>query len=95
MPFIGGDLQARSGTTSVIGGGGPTVEGKSVYSIKGYETLNLRAGIRSSDDRWQAMVWGKNVTNNFYWNNVVAQSDVVVRYAGLPATYGVTIGYKF
>ena len=95
VPFIGGDLQARSGTTSVIGGGGPTVEGKSVYSIKGYETLNLRAGIRSSDDRWQAMVWGKNVTNNFYWNNVVAQSDVVVRYAGLPATYCVTIGYKF
>jgi len=41
------------------------------------------------------MVWGKNVFDTYYWDNVFAQSDVVVRYAGRPATYGVTVGFKY
>jgi iron complex outermembrane recepter protein len=94
-PFIGGDLRMRSDTTSIIGGDQVFIGGRRLYNIEGYATLNLRAGVRSQDGRWQAMVWGKNVTNSYYWNNVVAQSDVIVRYAGRPATYGFTVGYKY
>jgi outer membrane receptor protein involved in Fe transport len=41
------------------------------------------------------MFWAKNVTNKHYWNNVITAFENVVRYAGQPATYGVTFGYKF
>jgi outer membrane receptor protein involved in Fe transport len=41
------------------------------------------------------MIWGKNVTNKYYWQNVISANDVVTRYAGAPATYGVTISHKF
>jgi len=35
------------------------------------------------------------VFNEYVYDNVFAQSDVVVRYAGQPATYGVTVSYKY
>jgi outer membrane receptor protein involved in Fe transport len=40
-------------------------------------------------------MWGKNITNKYYWNNVNRISDTIVRTAGMPATYGVTVGMKF
>lgn len=94
-PFLGADVRLRGDTTSVVGGDAVFLDGKQIYNVEGYAQVNLRAGIRSSDGRWQAMVWGKNVFNTYYWNNVVAQSDVIVRYAGRPATYGVTVGFKY
>ena len=36
-----------------------------------------------------------NVTNTYYWNQVLKSGDVVVRFAGLPTTYGLTVGYQF
>ncbi len=94
-PFIGGDVRIRSDTTSIIGGDTVFIDGRQVYNVEGHALVNLRAGVRASDDRWRVMVWGKNVFDTYYWDNVFAQSDVVVRYAGRPATYGVTVGFKY
>jgi outer membrane receptor protein involved in Fe transport len=40
-------------------------------------------------------LWGKNVTNRFYVNNVVELEDDVIRYTGMPITYGISVGYRF
>jgi outer membrane receptor protein involved in Fe transport len=42
------------------------------------------------------MLWGKNVTNEFYVTNVTsAVVDGVARFAGFPATFGATVSYHF
>jgi iron complex outermembrane recepter protein len=41
------------------------------------------------------MVWGRNVTNKFYWDNVAHPYDTIVRYAGMPATFGITFSAHF
>lgn len=86
--FAGADLTYRSDTTAFIGG-------SELFRIKEYALLDLRAGIKSSDDRWSVQIWGKNVTNSYYWDNVAFFFDAVDRYPGRPATYGVTFSTKF
>jgi outer membrane receptor protein involved in Fe transport len=56
--------------------------------------LDLRAGYEAVGGKWRAQVWAKNVTNKYYWTNVIPASDVAGRFAGRPATYGVTLGFK-
>jgi outer membrane receptor protein involved in Fe transport len=103
-PFIGATLSTRSSTTSIVGsavgaiinpGFRASVPIEDTYNIDGYTLLDLRAGIESEDDSWRLMVWGKNVTNKYYWNNVITAFENIVRYTGSPATYGVTFSYKF
>jgi outer membrane receptor protein involved in Fe transport len=57
--------------------------------VKAYTLVDLRAGIQKGD--WQLQVWGHNVFNTYYWTGSYAQSDVLIRYTGMPTTYGVTL----
>lgn len=63
------------------------------FRVPAYGLLDLRAGITKG--RWRAQIWGHNVTNKFYLQSVTHVIDTVARLTGMPATYGVTIGYKF
>ena len=65
------------------------------FEIDGYTLIDLRAGLESADGRWNASIWGRNVTDKYYWSSAVRGSDGVVRYAGMPATYGVTLGFRY
>jgi outer membrane receptor protein involved in Fe transport len=86
--FAGADLTYRSATTALIGG-------SDLFKIKEYGLLDLRAGVKSPDGRWSAQIWGKNVTNSYYWDNVAFFFDTVTRFPGRPATYGITLATKF
>ncbi|MBB5685883.1 TonB-dependent receptor [Sphingobium boeckii] len=86
--FGGTQLTYRSATNAIVGE-------TPLYAIDDYALVDLQFGLESADDRWKVMLWGKNVTNEYYWNNVVAGQDTVVRYAARPATYGITLGYKY
>ena len=65
------------------------------YRIRGYVLLDLRAGIEGDGGKWRIGVWGRNVTNRYYWVTAVRTADGGVRYAGLPVTYGVNLAYRF
>jgi outer membrane receptor protein involved in Fe transport len=41
------------------------------------------------------MLWGKNITNKFYLTNVIRYADGISRLAGMPATYGLTVSFKY
>lgn len=86
--YLGSNLLYNSATSSTLG-----VAPSSV--IDSFTTVDVRAGVKSSDGRWSAGVWGRNVFNEYYWTNQFVTQDVVVRYAAKPATYGVTIKYNF
>lgn len=63
--------------------------------IQSFATLDLRAGVKVLDDRWSFSIWGRNVTNSYYWTNQFVTQDVVVRYAAKPVTYGATLKFTF
>src|SRR3546814_629719 len=76
--YVGAGLTYRSSTTGIIGTGDPA------YGISAYTLYDVQAGIESANG-WSAQLWGKNITNKYYWTNVNRVSDTIVRAAGLPA----------
>jgi iron complex outermembrane receptor protein len=85
---LGGTVTHHSETFGSIGS-------DPVSRIAPYTLLDLRLSLEQSDGPWKAMLWGKNVTNKYYWTNTVAVYDTTVRYAAEPATYGATVSYRF
>ena len=65
------------------------------FVVESYTTVGARIGYQSTDGNWRVMLWGKNITDEYYWNNVIASSESGARVAGSPRTYGVTLGYKY
>jgi len=107
-PFVGFTISARSNQSAAIGGEDTTLPvtgtnryriadgvGPYPYMIDGYATVDARLGYEAADGAWKVMVWGKNIFDKYYWTAVIPSSDSSARFAGKPATYGVTFGYKF
>ena len=62
-------------------------------NVPAYALLDLRAGIEK--DAWRVQIWGRNVTNEWYWTAADRVNDSILRYTGMPTTYGVTLSYRF
>lgn len=96
---LGATVNARSKTVGSIGGDiNPTSAVPNNFllrGIDGYTLVDLRASIYDPDRSWRVGIWGKNVANKYYWHNAVAGYDTFVRYAGMPATYGVTVSFEY
>ncbi len=86
--FVGGSLTHHSTSYSTIGA-------YTDFRIRPYTLIDLRAGIESEDGQWRISVWGKNITNKYYWNGVFQFIDTRFRLPARPATYGVTVGLNF
>ena len=65
------------------------------FVIPGYATVDARLGIASSDDRWRASIYGRNLTNKSYITGVSAYLDTRLRYRGRPVVYGLSLAYKY
>jgi iron complex outermembrane receptor protein len=88
LGFFGASLTYHSRTNGQFGDY-PQV------AIPSYYVTNLRAGVKTSDDRWRIWLYGTNVTDRYYWTSVYQQSDVIVRYMGQPAEWGISASYRF
>jgi iron complex outermembrane receptor protein len=86
--FVGAALTYRSETKGGL-------ENDTRLAIDSYTLLDLRAGLESETGSWRVMAWGRNLTDEYYWNNVLKAQDNVIRYAGRPLTYGVTFSSRF
>ena len=60
-----------------------------------YTLVDLSVRYATPDDRWNLTLWGKNVTDEkyFVYRNITQRFDSVAW--GNPATYGLTLGYRF
>ncbi|PLW81797.1 TonB-dependent receptor [Kineobactrum sediminis] len=65
------------------------------YSIDSYSLLDMNIGIRSRSADWELALWGKNLTDEYYWHSAVPAFDTDGRYPGRPAEYGVRAAYRF
>ena len=65
-----------------------------VLRINARTLFDVRAGVETQDGKLRAQLWGRNVFNTYYWNSTF-QADTVWRMAGKPATYGITVGWRY
>jgi outer membrane receptor protein involved in Fe transport len=109
--FLGGHFTYTSKTTSAFGADVPYNPSEhanpagevpnepalaGAFNIDSYGLLDLRAGIASRDAKWRVSVWGRNVTNKYYWTSAsFIPADATVRFAGMPITYGATFSYRY
>jgi outer membrane receptor protein involved in Fe transport len=91
--FVSADASYQSTSSAAFGYQEAITEGAPPLEIKAFGLLNVAAGI--DQGHWRAQVWGKNVTNRYYWNSNNFVFDTVVKQAGMPATYGITLNYRY
>jgi outer membrane receptor protein involved in Fe transport len=65
------------------------------FGIKAYGLLNASAGIHALNDRWEFSIWGRNLTDTYYWTSVASNANVTVRFPGQPVTYGASLTVKY
>ncbi len=95
LAFVTADASYQSSTVGAFGASHADAIGAPSLAIKSYGLLNLSAGLQSLDKHWLVEVFGRNVTNTYYWNTVYWVGDSTLRYPGLPTTYGVRLSYKY
>jgi iron complex outermembrane receptor protein len=86
--FAGANVTTNSKTYSVVGNDPASL-------IESFVLVDVRAGVETTDGKWRAQLWGKNITDRYYWTNAVVVYDQEVRYAGQPATFGITASYRY
>ncbi|MDP3747515.1 MAG: TonB-dependent receptor, partial [Phenylobacterium sp.] len=86
--FVGGNVTYQSRTNSQLGEL-PTLK------TKAYALVDLRAGVETADGKWRVSAWGRNVGNTYYWTAANRATDFTVRFAGMPATYGIAVSRRF
>ena len=90
-PFLGASLTYRSSDNTSFQTGALQAPD---YRLPSYTVLDLRAGIAAQDDRWRVTVYGRNVTDRYYWGFVFNQADTIVRRAAPPAVFGISVSLK-
>ena len=87
--FVGGQVTYRSDTNASVGS-------PKLFDLPAYTLLDLQAGVDFKNGRYRVMVWGKNVTNQFYVTNVISPIvDGNSRFTGRPTSYGVTVSFHY
>ncbi|HEY0685762.1 MAG TPA: TonB-dependent receptor [Steroidobacter sp.] len=86
--FVGASLTYNSQTYAGVGA-------IDALRIDAFNLLDLRAGVELDKGRYRVWAWGKNVTDEYYWNNVFANGNAIARFVGQPATYGVSLSARF
>ncbi|NML93960.1 TonB-dependent receptor [Novosphingobium olei] len=84
--FVGGNLTTQSGTyTSFV----PNANER----VPAYQLVDLRVGVEAGN--WRFSIWGRNVTDKWYWTSATRINDALVRQTGMPRTFGATIGFHY
>ena len=86
--FVGGSVTYRSSTY------GDFVPDPRFF-VAPYTLLDLRAGIEKPDGSWRVSLYGRNITNKYYWTTATRRADALVRWAGMPRTYGVDVTLRY
>jgi outer membrane receptor protein involved in Fe transport len=97
--FVGFNVNYRDGTPGgffnddPVVGPGRNAQPFDIQFLDSYTLVDLRAGIQN--ENWSLQIWGRNITDEYYFNSSNHVNDVVVRYTGQPATYGFTLAYTY
>lgn len=65
------------------------------FDMRSYTLVDLRAGVEFNDGDVRVGGYVRNVGNVYYWTNTQDTLASIVRYAGMPRTYGVQVSYRY
>ena len=63
--------------------------------IPSYTLMNARLALLSNETDWSLTLWGRNITNEYYWHSTGTSNSTSTRINGMPRTYGLTFSYQF
>lgn len=72
-----------------------TIEDFDPLAIDSYGILNTSLAIYDLDGVWEASIWGRNVTDTYYWSSAATNANTAVRFPGRSASYGATVRMRF
>ncbi|MBZ6377868.1 hypothetical protein B5C34_02705 [Pacificimonas flava] len=91
--YVGATVNYQSSTRQFFYDQSPNaLQPDDILEITERTLVDLRAGIESGP--WTLQIWGRNVFNEWYWTQAARTNDVLVRYTGMPATYGLTFTWE-
>ena len=64
------------------------------FDMRSYTLVDLRAGVEFNDGNVRVGGYVRNVGNTYYWTNTQDTLASIVRYAGMPRTYGVQVSWR-
>ena len=85
--MVGTNVNYNSDTNSTFGD-------PAILRINRRTLVDVRAGIETEDGKLRLQAWGRNVFDQYYWNSTF-QADTAWRMAGRPATYGISVGWRY
>ncbi|MGD9661378.1 MAG: TonB-dependent receptor [Porticoccaceae bacterium] len=106
--FVGADVLYQDDTTGLFND--PAIVGSTVasptlrpgqtvdpdtFKVDSYATVDARLGVEAADGSWKAWLWGRNITDKYYWNNATQSLDNLYRLSSMPRTYGAAVSYRF
>ena len=93
LPVFGGFVTCSGAPSPTPVGPCPTNHPNDPLKVPAYTLVDLRAGVSSGP--WRFQVWGRNVFDKHYWASANHVNDVLLRYTGYPASYGISFSYRF
>ena len=67
------------------------IVGDSTLPVPDRTLVDLRLGIENNN--WKVWLWGRNVTDEYYWTRYSKVNDSIIRLPAMPRTYGITFSY--
>lgn len=64
------------------------------FKVPAYGLLDGRVTLGTANGRWSVSLWGKNLGDEGYWYSNALAQDNIVRYTGMPRTYGLALNFN-
>jgi outer membrane receptor protein involved in Fe transport len=95
-PYLGASFTYNSKTSSALANTTTAFVDKDTrFNIRAYTLVDLRAGIEFPDRKLRVGAFVNNVGNVYYWTNAQDTLASIVRYAGMPRTYGLQLSWRY
>ena len=72
-----------------------TIEDFDPLAIKAYGILNASLGLYDQSGKWDVSIWGRNITDTYYWMSAATNANTAVRFPGRSPSYGITAKFNF
>ncbi|WP_374528657.1 TonB-dependent receptor [Novosphingobium sp.] len=72
-----------------------TLEDSPQLNLKGFGVLNGSISLYNLDNKWDLSIWGRNLTDEYYWVSAATNANTAVRFPGHSRTWGATLRYNF
>ena len=93
LPVFGGYLTCAGAASPTPVGPCPTNHANDPLKVPGYALVDLRLGVEAGP--WRAQLWARNLFDKWYWTSAQHVNDVLLRFTGMPRTYGLSVSYRF